>query len=395
MRGARYRMTDPNADLHAELARRVDAEQQMATALVELEGRPGHALLSAIAPTGLTAQRWAVARDALAGLWQDFATYRRVVAAAQGTGDVAELRGLLREPSIEVGRTVVERRLTGPVEQVETLTLEELSARMEAAYRVVDEVVETCAVLHEAFLTGLAPLAEALRAARGHAEDLGVEEAELAVLTAKVDDLDRACAADPLSLAGQPPTEVLAALDAEIAAVSGRLAAIAAVRDGWEATVADLDTALAEIRGLGEQEERARLLAAERIAGPALDPPPDRLPALRQRVTTLAGPVGWPARAARLDALHRAVDEARRELQVAHERAAGLLERRAELRGRFEAYRAKATRLGRAEQPDLLRLDGEVRSLLWSRPCDLAAATRALVAYQRALQGGGGQGRTA
>jgi hypothetical protein len=394
-------MTDHSAiadDLDAELARRVDAERRMATALVELERHPGHVLLSTITPTGRTAQRWAAARDALAGLWQDFATYQGTVAAARDVTAPAERCRLLREPSIEVSRTVVERRLTGDVghvEHVETITLEQLSARMEAAFRVVDDIVRECAGLHGAFLAGVAPLAGQLRAARVLAADLDAESAALAVLTAKVDDLDRTCAVDPLSLAGPPPAEVLAVLAAEIAAVAARLAALAAVRDGWAATLADLEAALADLRVFGEQEERVRALAAERIAGPALEPPPDRLPALRQRLAMLAGPVGWPARAAGLDALRHAVDEANRELRAAHGLAAGLLERRAELRGRFESYRARAGRLGHAEHPDLLRLDGDVRRLLWSRPCDLAAATRALVDYQRMLQRAhtGGRGR--
>jgi hypothetical protein len=395
MRGARYRMPDLNADLHAELARRLHDGERMATALVGLERRPGHVLLAGVTPTGLTAQQWAVASAALAGLWQDFTIYQGVLAAARDETGPAALHRLLREPSIEVGRAVVERRLTGDVERVETLTLEQLAARMEAAFRVVDEIVEACGALHGAFLTGLAPLAERLGAARTLAAELGAEEAELAVLTAKVDDLDRACAADPLSLAGQPPAEVLAALAAQIAEVSARLDAIAAVRRGWDATLADLGAALGGLEDLAEQEQQVRAQAAERIAGPPLDAPPDRLPALRQRLATLSGPVGWPARAAGLDALRRAVDEAERELRTAHALAGGLLERRAELRGRFESFRAKATRLGCAEQADLLRVDGDVRRLLWSRPCDLAAATRALVDYQRLLQQAAGQGRPA
>jgi hypothetical protein len=386
---------DVDAGLAAELARRSDDAQRMATALVELERRPGHVLLEGVTPTGLTAQQWAVAGDALARLWQDFTVYQGVVAAAQDEVDPSVLHRLLREPSIEVGRTVVERRLTGDVERVETLTLEQLGARMEAAFRVVDEIVEACGAVHGAFLTGLAPLAEQLGAARALAAELGAEVGELAVLTAKVEDLDRACAVDPLSLAGQPPAGVLSALAAEIAEVSARLDAIAAVRDGWDAVLAELEAAIHRVVRLGEQERQVRARCAEKIAGPPLDVPPDRLPALRQRLATLSGPVGWPARAAGLDALRRAVDEAERELHAAHALAAGLLERRAELRGRFESFRAKATRLGHAEEPDLLRLDGDVRRLLWSGPCDLAAATRALVDYQRLLQQAAGQGRPA
>ena len=58
--------------LNTELARWVAVEGRMATALVELENHPGHRLLCTIAATGRTAERWASARDILAGLWQEF-----------------------------------------------------------------------------------------------------------------------------------------------------------------------------------------------------------------------------------------------------------------------------------------------------------------------------------
>jgi hypothetical protein len=377
-------MTD---ELYAELARRDDAERRMATALVELERSPGHVLLATGTPTGRTAQRWAQAREASARLWQDFATYRAHVAAARGaTADPVELAALLHESTVEVGRTVVERRLTGDVEHVRTLTLEQLSVRMEDAFRLVSDVVEECAALHRTFLAGLASPAERLRAARALATELDAGVAEGAALTARVDDLDRACADDPLALAGQPTVEVLAALDADITALASRLAAIAAVRDGWDAGLAEVGAALAELDALVVQEERDRRLAGERVVGPPLRPPPDRRPALRRRLAALTGPLGWPARAQGLDVLRRALAEAHRELTAACELATGLLDRRAELRGRFESYGAKAARLGHAEHPDLLRLDGDIRGLLWSGPADLAAATRALVAYQRVLQ---------
>jgi hypothetical protein len=69
--------------LDAELARRVEAEGWMAAALVELENHPGHRLLVTVTPTGRTAERWASARDLLAGLWQDFGIYQAVVATAR------------------------------------------------------------------------------------------------------------------------------------------------------------------------------------------------------------------------------------------------------------------------------------------------------------------------
>jgi hypothetical protein len=65
--------------------------------------------------------------------------------------------------------------------------------------------------------------------------------------------------------------------------------------------------------------------------------------------------------------------------------AEGLLARRTELRGRLEAYRAKAAARGLAEHDDLSTLYTRAHELLFTAPCDLRASTRALHAYQHAL----------
>src|SRR5690606_40577549 len=49
------------------------------------------------------------------------------------------------------------------------------------------------------------------------------------------------------------------------------------------------------------------------------------------------------------------------------------------------AYRMKAVRLGRAEDPEAAPLLRAAHDLLWTAPCDLAAAEAALAAYQRAV----------
>jgi hypothetical protein len=63
----------------------------------------------------------------------------------------------------------------------------------------------------------------------------------------------------------------------------------------------------------------------------------------------------------------------------------GLLDRRTELRGRLEAYRAKATRLGHAENPALSALHRAAHDVLFTAPCDLPEATRAVGRYQQAV----------
>jgi hypothetical protein len=371
----------------------------MATALVELEQHPGHALLSAGALSGRTAQEWEQARAELAGLWQDFSSYQQVLADARdvlgraGSADAepAELRRLLCEPSVEVGRSVVGHRLTGTVEQVESITLAELADRMEAAFDRVHDLFDTCHELHDAFLAGLAPLAERLKTSRQLAAELG--DQRVADMTARLEELTARCAADPLSLAHEPPADTLAELGASVDALAAELAHAAAVRGSWDDRLAAVADAIAGVEAARIAEEEVRMRAHELVVTAPFDPPPDRLPALRSALATLnsgrlADQEGWDGRVRALADLEAAVDEAAGEVRAAHALAAGLLERRAELRGRFEAYRAKAGRLGLAERPDLLALDADVRRLLWTRPADLGAATRALVSYQQLLTAG-------
>ncbi|MBO0848316.1 MAG: hypothetical protein J2P20_02555, partial [Pseudonocardia sp.] len=189
--------------------------------------------------------------------------------------------------------------------------------------------------------------------------------------------------ADPLSLDSESIGRAVAELDAELARLTARLAELARVRDGWSDALAELAVRLREVARLRARAERAAARALELIENAHATLPPDRLAGLRARLDALPGTTGWAARADALRRLHAAVDAATDELNTCHELAVGLVERRAELRGRFEAYRAKAVRLGRAEDPPVLELDRRLHGLLWTRPCDLAASTQALADYQR------------
>jgi len=67
-----------------------------------------------------------------------------------------------------------------------------------------------------------------------------------------------------------------------------------------------------------------------------------------------------------------------------------VLGRREELRGLLGAYQAKAARLGAAEDPGLTERFDRARGLLWTAPCDLAAAADAVTGYQQAVLALGG-----
>jgi hypothetical protein len=128
----------------------------------------------------------------------------------------------------------------------------------------------------------------------------------------------------------------------------------------------------------------------EKIAAPGLPEPTDRgsatLRTRLQRLVSRQDTAGWAALARESDELDRlaatTLDAARTSLRA----ITGLLDRRAELRGRLEAYQVKAARLGHSEDADLSGLHDDAHRLLFTAPCDLAAATRALNRYRQAIQ---------
>ena len=65
--------------------------------------------------------------------------------------------------------------------------------------------------------------------------------------------------------------------------------------------------------------------------------------------------------------------------------ATAAIDKRDELRGLLRAYKAKAGRLGAAEDPGLAARYEQAYRLLWTAPCDLAAAEAAVADYQRAI----------
>jgi hypothetical protein len=128
----------------------------------------------------------------------------------------------------------------------------------------------------------------------------------------------------------------------------------------------------------------------EKIASPGLPEPTDQgSVALRgrlRRLTARMDTAGWAALARESDDLDRfaasTLDAARTSLRA----MTGLLDRRAELRGRLEAYQVKAARLGHAEDAELARLHDDAHQILFTSPCDLPGATRALNRYRQAIQ---------
>lgn len=387
-------LTDNDA---AALASALDRHQvdatAMANALVELDRHPGHQLFTSKLSSGITAERWDAAEVVLAGLWRDFDTYRAVLADAEqirgrrsklGPSEVVELRRLLVEPSVEVSRRAVplpERGLTGAAEQVESITLAALTARMNDAYRQVSELALRCDELNSATLKTFAPL---LEQARRLADDDAALAQGPASVVLRIREIEQLAGNDPLALADRPLNDTLARLTAELAEERARVDRILVLRDGWEQARADLvgsTQALDDLRAATADDYAA---AAERVVGelPAL--PVDRAPELRAALARLDD-LSWAMRDAGAVRVRRDLATADVELRAARQLATGLLERREELRGRFGAYQARAVRLGLAEEDAVMVVAERIKATLWRRPSDLAAATRDLGNFRRFL----------
>ena len=83
--------------------------------------------------------------------------------------------------------------------------------------------------------------------------------------------------------------------------------------------------------------------------------------------------------------MRRHLAAAAAETDISERSVATALGRRDELRGLLGAYKAKAARLGVAEDPGLTERYDQAHGLLWTAPCDLAAAATGVTGYQQAI----------
>ncbi|MET9215082.1 MULTISPECIES: hypothetical protein [unclassified Nocardia] len=382
------------AEIDRELATRTAELAQVTTTLLELDRHPGLTLVRRYPPTGETARRWAPVEEALGRLWEDLGRVRAILSEAEtvrgGRGRIDDrargrLTELLRGRPHEVARIPIplaQRGLTGPAETLVTVGIADSLDRMRAAFAFVAPFAEEVAAVDRQVLGALAPLQQRVEQAHG-ALDAAAEP------LAKM--LSRA-GTDPLGFRQGEITAALASLTALIETESARHAEYLAVAADLPGAVAHLRARLADLDALqraadetaadaarkvatgelpGGGEPAARLLAAlDGLGAPPTRPTVEHLLALRARTT-------------------EAVDTATRRQELAR----GLLDRRAELRGRLTAYRAKASRLGVSEDRDVLAADRIAAGLLGRTPCDLAAVTRAVADYRSII--GEKAGRTA
>ncbi|WP_441251550.1 hypothetical protein [Kitasatospora sp. McL0602] len=404
---------------------RLGAERDaVETALLALQDHPGRRLLDGAALSGRTQERWAVAAHGLSVLWSLFDRYAEALASARavrsrrnkpGAPELAELSELLGGAAV----TVSGSQLPGsagpvPARLVEQISLAELLERMNGWYAVVLDVVSAADAVWSALPTRIDLLLAELGRVQMLSGSVGVRPGahpmadDLAELGRELTTLRAEVRADPLALwrPGRVPPQGGGGLghpapsgvvDAERFDRAGR--ALDGIRVELEGLLRLRDEAQERLVQVGDLLQRADSTLAEarrargevlaKIAATEVPAVPGPASALRERIAQAADlqQTGqWHRLAPLLDSLE---DAAAKELARARQsltEVAAPLAVRAELRGRLEAYKAMAARLGVAEDPEVIERFEKARWLLWSAPCDLRAGAEAVGRFQQALR---------
>jgi hypothetical protein len=382
--------------------------------LLELDGSFAKQVLEGAALTGQTRDRWATASATLATLWENYLAYSAVVdrIAALGTGsrrparkDLPELSELLTGGCVRLaGAPVPLARRDLAATARPPVTLAAAVGAMRRAFSEVTEVTAAVEAVWAAVAVPLDAVTGELARVRPLVDGLGAD------IQAEFRDAENALAAqraaanaDPLALwrpapdgsagsgaDGRVDTAAAERLRERVAALTPRIAELDRLRQQARQRIDGLAAATSSARAARQDAVTARHDTEVRIT--ALPPLPPAIPEPPlASLGALAADRQWSRLAAELDRCETELAAATAQTVGVRETAAAALDKRDELRGLLRAYKAKAARLGAAEDPDLAAQFDRAYGLLWTAPCDLTAAEAAVAAYQRAILEGEGR----
>jgi chromosome segregation ATPase len=370
--------------------------------LLELDGSFGKRLLAGATLTGPSRDAWDQASASLVNLWDTFTAYSAVIdraaqiVAAPGRIPVQRLEeaaALLTGPSVRLARAVVplgQRELTSGGET--SITLQATVREMRSAFSQVATVLTAAETVWNEISDGIRQVTTEVETAKQQLAGLGDDELAGAVAQVETDltELRDLLNSDPLSLwsGNRADRSRLDRLSQEASAVTAQVARLARVRDDADQQLADVTTAVAAAQQAHSDATKAREHAASRIilvADYKLLPDVSVLTRRVEGLRALRASGRWTRLAAELDQVSEQAAAVRKQCGDAEHAAVGLVGRRDELRGLLDAYRAKAGGTGGAENAELDQRFTEARDLLWTAPCDLAAASAAVRTYQQAV----------
>lgn len=382
------------ADLHGALAAVQDV-------LVQLDADPTRELLESTALSGETAECWRRADQELALLWKWFLAVSDLLAAVtKRRGSKSSLPPeQLQSLAAELSRPAAEILSDTPLPEVlreshRPASLAALITAMSTSAQKIEQVVNDTEAAWDRLVPRLAEMEALAAAVERSALDGGVRTPnDLTVARRLIGELRRQCTADPLSVRGDPVAPIAQGVERAQLDVAQAVQARIALDGQLASSLTEAQRAVEEL----EHARRRQLESAQKVSGGEvvladIDVAAGELQAM---LGTLRDAAATAAAGDR--------DGAARSLAAVRQRSAGVLERarglaanaggdlatRDELRGRLDAYRAKARATGRGEDLQLEELYRQAIGELYSAPCDLPRCTTLVVAYQRALSPGG------
>lgn len=412
------------------LARLGAEHEAVESSLLALQDHAGRRLLEGASLSGVTKSRWTVAEQLITRLWAYFDAYTTALTAARELrarrrwptqSELGELTDLLRGERVTLpgGSPTATMNVLGGARLSEQLSLQELVDRMNGWYAEALDVVVIADAVWSALPARIDLLAAELQRTRSLAHSVGVRPGEhpsgddLERITEELAALRSEVISDPLAFwtgaspssapgGGRPDTGRYDRAARALEEVRREIEAVLAVRQDAEQRLMRVRDVLSRAdRTLGEARQ-ARIEVLSKIAAsvvPAVSGPPTALYEQLSAAAEHRRRAQWHRLSPLLEGLEQRAEE---ELLRARESLTAVtapLAVRAELRGRLDAYKAKAARHGLAEDPFLIERYDVARRMLWSAPCDLVAAQQAVLRYQQAMAmalspptGGAGQG---
>ncbi len=373
--------------------------ERIAQNLVELDNDVTRQVLEASSSlAGQTADRWHDAQGRLSSLWQGqlaLADVLERVVDERGSKSslpraaLGRLTALLDGPSVSVARPDVPRALTEGTAPTDTFTVDEVMARMSSDYDSVTALVSEVAAVWTVTVPRLGALEATVTELEAAADaDTARRPNDLAAARRAIADAEDLARSDPLAVSD----DVLTTIATMVERASTSLRATLAARREIQGDLAAAGASLEECAGALERARVTGTEAAAKIVLPETEPSAlgrlgtviDELQHELAAASRLAN--ASPADAARVvRALAPRVAGLRDQIDELETSELAALATREELRGRLDAYRAKAQALGRGEDLELDRLYVDARDILYSAPCDLVEAEARVTAYQRSI----------
>ena len=382
------------AELDETRDRLRQATDKMATALMEAEADPNRALLEQVPLSGHTAARWADARAALGRLWMWFTHLKDTLTR------VDELRGkrwkLDRTRSQELERLLIGPSIELTIDEVPRSRLDDAGVGAASSQYTAAELLDLMSttlehvrgVLHGvgAAWTALLPRVDGWQSELGgieaSAESLGdSDRGDIENISGRVREMATSLLADPLVVQEQDVDELESAIHA--------------VRDDYEqvATLRNhIDDELNRIRGVLNEvaasvadcsdvqtESKRKVVAAELPSLPNLDRSLNRR---LNQITDLVARGQWRDVARDVANLQMQAQKLFTEARRIAEESRAPIKARNELRGRLDAYRAKAQQVGRLEDTEATGAYDRAHRALYTAPTDLVTAAKLVQQYQ-------------